>query len=31
MIKGEKVLEKYQEIWEKVSNIIDEEFDSKPV
>ena len=31
MIKDENFLEEYNKIWEKVSNIIDEEFDSKPV
>ena len=31
MIKDENFLEKYKKIWEKVSNIIDEEFGSKPV
>ena len=30
-IKDEKLLEKYNEIWKKVSNIIKKEFDSKPV
>ena len=30
-IKDEKLLEKYNEIWKKVSNIIRKEFDSKPV
>ena len=29
--KDEKMLEKYNEIWKKVSNIIKKEFDSKPV
>ena len=31
LIKDEKLLEKYNEIWKKVSNIIKNEFDSKPV
>ena len=31
MIKDQKFLEEYNKIWDKVSNIIDEEFDSKPV
>ena len=30
-IKDEKVLEKYNEIWKKVNNIIKIEFGSKPV
>ena len=30
-IKDEKLLEKYNEVWKKVSNITKEEFDSKPV
>ena len=30
-IKDEKLLEKYNEIWKKVSNIIKKELDSKPV
>ena len=30
LIKDEKLLEKYNEIWKKVSNIIKKEFDSKP-
>ena len=30
-IKDEKLLEIYNEIWEKVSNIIKKELDSKPV
>ena len=30
-IKDEKLLENYNEIWKKVSNIIKKEFDSKPV
>ena len=30
-IKDEKLFEKYNKIWEKVSNIIRKEFDSKPV
>ena len=30
-IKDENFLEKYNEIWEKVSNIIKTEFNSKPV
>ena len=31
LIKDEKLLEKYKEIWKKVSNIIEKEFDSNPV
>ena len=31
MIKGYELLEKYNEIWEKVKNIIKKEFDSEPV
>ena len=31
LIKDEKLLEKYNEIWKNVSNIIKKEFDSKPV
>ena len=31
LIKGEKLLEKYNEIWKKFSNIINKEFDSKPL
>ena len=31
LIKDEKLLEKYNEICKKVSNIIKKEFDSKPV
>ena len=31
MIKGEKLFKKYNDIWEKVSNIIKKEFDSNPV
>ena len=31
MIKDDKLLEKYNEIWEKVKNSIRKEFDSKPV
>ena len=31
MIKDEKLLEKYNEIWEKVKNRIKKEFDSEPV
>ena len=31
MIKYGKLLEKYNEIWKKFSNIIKKEFDSKPV
>ena len=31
LIKDDKLLEKYNEIWEKVSKIIYEEFDSNPV
>ena len=30
-IKDEKLLEKYMEVWKKVSSIIKKEFDSKPV
>ena len=30
-IKDDKVLEKYNEIWKKVQNIIKKEFDSEPV
>ena len=30
MIKDEKLLEKYNEIWKKVSNIMKKEFGSKP-
>ena len=29
-IKDEKISEKYYEIWQKVSNVIKKEFDSKP-
>ena len=31
LIKYEKLLEKYNEIWKKVSNIIKKEFDSSPI
>ena len=31
LIKDEKLLEKYSEIWKKVSSIIKKVFDSKPV
>ena len=31
LIKDEKLLEKYNEIWKKVNNHIKIEFDSKPV
>ena len=31
LIKGEKLLEKYNEIWKKVRSIIKKEFGSKPV
>ena len=31
LIKDKKLLEKYNEIWKKVGNIIKREFDSKPV
>ena len=31
LIKGEKLLEKYNEIWKKVSKIIKKEIDSNPV
>ena len=30
-VKDEKLFKKYNKIWEKVSNIIRKEFDSKPV
>ena len=30
MIKDDKLLEKYNERWEKVKNIVKKEFDSKP-
>ena len=30
LIKDEKLLEKYNQIWKKVSNIIKKEFDSNP-
>ena len=30
LIKDEKVLEKYNEIWKKVTNISKKEFDKKP-
>ena len=30
LIKDEKVLEKYNEIWKKVTNISKKEFDNKP-
>ena len=29
-IKDEKLLEKYNEIWKKFSNVMKDEFDSKP-
>ena len=31
MIKGDKLLEQYNEIWEKVKHSLKKEFDSKPV
>ena len=31
LIKDEKLLQKYNEIWKKVSNIIEQDFDSTPV
>ena len=31
LIKDGKLLEKYNEIWKKVSNIIKTEFDNEPV
>ena len=31
LIKDEKLLEKYNEIWKKVSKIIKKEFDNNPV
>ena len=31
LIKDEKLLEKHNEIWKKVSNIIQKEFDSNPI
>ena len=31
LIKGDELLEKYNEIWEKVKNSIKKEFDSEPV
>ena len=31
LIEDEKVLEKYNEIWKKMNNIVKIEFDSKPV
>ena len=31
LIKDDKLLEKYNEIWEKVSNCIKKGFDSEPV
>ena len=31
LMKDEEFLEKYNEIWKKVSNIIKKEFDSEPV
>ena len=31
LIKRKKLLEKYNEVWKKVSNIIKKEFDNKPV
>ena len=31
LVKDNQLLEKYNEIWEKVSNSIKKEFDSEPV
>ena len=31
LIKNKKLLEKYNEIWKKVSNIIERNFESRPV
>ena len=31
LIKDDELLEKYNEIWEKLKNIIQKEFDSEPV
>ena len=31
LIKDDELLEKYNQIWEKVKNTIKEKFDSKPV
>ena len=31
LIKGDELLEKYNEIWEKVSKNIKKEFDSEPI
>ena len=31
LIKDDELLEKYNEVWEKVKNSIRKEFDSKPV
>ena len=31
LIKDDELIEKYNEIWEKVTNIIKKEFDSEPV
>ena len=31
LIKDDEILEKYNEIWEKVKNSIKKEFDSEPV
>ena len=31
LIKDDKLLEKYNEIWEKIKNSLKKEFDSKPV
>ena len=31
LIKNKKLLEKYNEIWKKVSNIIEKNFESRPV
>ena len=31
LIKNDELLEKYNEIWQKVKNSIKKEFDSKPV
>ena len=31
LIKNDQLLRKYNEIWDKVSNVIEKEFDSEPV
>ena len=31
MIEDDELLEKYNEIWEKVKNMIKKEFDSEPI